>query len=1690
MKKQLFFIAIVILPLFAIAQIYVPDDNFEQALIDLGYDSGSLDDYVPFSNISGVTSLDISSKGISDLTGINGFPSLQTLYCNDNQLSTISLSNNSQLRDLRLNDNNLVFITLSNLTQLEIFSANNNQLSSLNVASNPALRALSVSQNNLTTLDTSSNPFLVQILCDRNQLTSLTIDTFSDLTDLYCYDNQLTSLDLTTNFNLEILWCRTNKLTSINTTGITSLKTYVAYDNELASIDVSTNTALDVLSLGDNNMSTINISNNTLLTELYLSSNQFTTLDVTSNPLLEEFWCQRNQINTLNTSGLSALKTYVAYDNQLATIDVSTNTGLDLLSLGTNNLSAIDVSNNTLLTELYLSRNQLSTIDLQLHTALEKFGIFDNQLSTIDLTNNSNLQLADIGTNDYTSIDLTANTQLTEIYIQNCPNLEEVNVKNGANQNLTNFLATDNPNLSCIEVDDPATSTANWSGIDPGTIFNIDCNYGNVYVPDDAFEQALIDLGYDTAPLDDYVITENINTVTNLDISNLGIVDMTGIEAFVALEDLNCSGNSIANLTISANTLLTDLNVSNNMITELDLTTNLVLVNLNVNTNRLNLLDLNNQAQLVDFEGINNDLILLFIKNGNNTNVTNFAATNNPNLTCIEVDDVAYSTANWTNIDTQTSFNTDCNQFYTYVPDDIFEQTLIDLGYDSGALNNYVLTTNINTITTLDVSNKGIADLTGIHDFTAIEQLNCSYNALNSLDIRPNANLEVLNCSFNVISSIDVSNNYALRSLTLWNNVLTELNVNNNSALEYLDVDRNTITTLDLSYNTQLTTLYANANELERLNVKNGNNTNVNVLNTYGNTNLACIQVDDTAYSTANWLAVDPHSSFSDSCNYDFTYVPDDAFEQALVDLGYDTAPLDDYVPKATVAVITTLDISNIGINDLTGIEDFTALQELNCSSNTLGTLDVRNNLNLTNLNCASNALTELNILTNIQLTTLNASGNMLSILNVLNNTLLESVNINNNNIKVFKVNFHPVLNELYANNNTALEVLNVKNGNNTNFISFSATGNPSLTCIQVDDATWSTTNWTNIDNQASFNQDCGYGTYVPDDNFEQALIDLGFDSGPLDDYVPTANFNAVTFLSLDIRNKGITDLTGIEDFSTLYFLRCSNNSITHMNMSNNTILSSLYCNDNDLTYLNVSIPNLSRLECHYNDLTTLDLSNTPELKNLNAEVNDFTTIDFSANIKLEELNIRQNDLKTLELPTNTLLKVLDCEFNRLTNINVSNTPLLETILFGGNKIKTIDFSNNINLTEIDGDDNFLAELDLSANVNLLSLNLARNDFTTIDVSANVLLKDITMSNGFLSEISLATNVDLEEVYFSSNRLKMLDLSNNINITYMALSSNELTALNVQNGNNTNVTSFNTVSNPNLYCVVVDDTAYSTANWSSVPSQVIFNETSCDYIELGAKVLLQGASLNPNTGEESLMRDDLRVNGLINETSPYADGATAAVIVRSDDNAANSMVDWVWVELRAFNDPRHVVAGQSGILQRDGDIVATDDDLTTPLIFDGLPVAKYHVVVKHRNHLGVMTASSVTLKQTMTTVDFTNATNQIAYGNNAQTTFGMQTNKAAMWAGNVNGDTIVQYSGTNPDTPAILSTVLNAPGNFLNFPTFSVSGYTTDDLNMDGSTQYSGTNPDTPVILQNVLAHPGNFLNFSTYQIIEQLPGN
>jgi len=118
------------MPLISMAQqqqTYVPDNNFEAVLEYMGIGNGiPNDNYVTTANISDITNLLIYSQDISDLTGIEDFLSLGRLSVQDNQLTSIDLSNNTDLKILHVNDNQLTQLDLSNNPMIEIFHGFNN----------------------------------------------------------------------------------------------------------------------------------------------------------------------------------------------------------------------------------------------------------------------------------------------------------------------------------------------------------------------------------------------------------------------------------------------------------------------------------------------------------------------------------------------------------------------------------------------------------------------------------------------------------------------------------------------------------------------------------------------------------------------------------------------------------------------------------------------------------------------------------------------------------------------------------------------------------------------------------------------------------------------------------------------------------------------------------------------------------------------------------------------------------------------------------------------------------------------------------------------------------------------------------------------------------------------------------------------------------------------------------------------------------------------------------------------------------------------------------------------------------------------------------------------------------------------------------------------------------------------------
>lgn len=199
--------------------------------------------------------------------------------------------------------------------------------------------------------------------------------------------------------------------------------------------------------------------------------------------------------------------------------------------------------------------------------------------------------------------------------------------------------------------------------------------------------------------------------------------------------------------------------------------------------------------------------------------------------------------------------------------------------------------------------------------------------------------------------------------------------------------------------------------------------------------------------------------------------------------------------------------------------------------------------------------------------------------------------------------------------------------------------------------------------------------------------------------YVKNSIANGMTYITktqakniteIDVNNKWITNLKGIEYFTGLKKLICYRNQLeTTLDLSKNTELTELNCYSCNMTTLDLSKnTKLIVLKCYDNKLTSLDLSNNTKLEILSCHKNissDYylTTLDVSKNTALRELNCFCQRITSLDLSKNTNLESLNCHSNKLTSLNLSNNTKLTELMCYENQLTSLIVSPNGKLTSI-----------------------------------------------------------------------------------------------------------------------------------------------------------------------------------------------------------------------------------------------------------------------------------------------------------------------------------------------------------------------------------------------------------------------
>jgi hypothetical protein len=435
----------------------------------------------------------------------------------------------------------------------------------------------------------------------------------------------------------------------------------------------------------------------------------------------------------------------------------------------------------------------------------------------------------------------------------------------------------------------------------------------------------------------------------------------------------------------------------------------------------------------------------------------------------------------------------------TQIPDTNFEQALLDQNIDSdGVLNGKIFTGDIKNVTELTIANLNISDLSGIQDFTNLENLDVSNNVLTTINLITNTSLRLLNLSYNQLTNLDIGENVVLTDLNVGNNSLTLLDVTQNDELVNLYANSNQLVNFDINQNDKLKRLHLDDNALEIVYLSNGANRTITDITLNNNPDLICITVDEVDYSTTNWTARDAAASYSLNCNSVWeVYVTDDTLEETLKTeiQGLDNDGDGKITIEEALLFTGDLDLNGKSIDNILGLEVFTNAASINISNN-----------NITNIDALLNANSFL-----VRSTT---SNKIRSVARKVNN--VRKLDVSNNSIISIDISELTNFTELNVRNNK-LKYLDVKNGSNQSLILLNATGNPELTCIQVDDvvAAESKPGWTK-DALASYNTSCQTAALSVDNILEH---NISVYPNPAQTFVQVSLTNGLELKSLEIYN-------------------------------------------------------------------------------------------------------------------------------------------------------------------------------------------------------------------------------------------------------------------------------------------------------------------------------------------------------------------------------------------------------------------------------------------------------------------------------------------------------------------------------------------------------------------------------------------
>ena len=898
-------------------------------------------------------------------------------------------------------------------------------------------------------------------------------------------------------------------------------------------------------------------------------------------------------------------------------------------------------------------------------------------------------------------------------------------------------------------------------------------NAQNVFIPDANFKKLLVFDPTINLNLDNEIQVSEAKTVTEIQVDGALIKDLTGIEYFSNLQILDASYNNfrkidlrgiytlkevslkgcnLDSIKLSPINSLKIINLDSNNLKSLDFSNFIFLTDININKNQFSNLDLSQNLSLKNIYASNNQLISVKFNNKynlsnlylQNNKIQSLSLTNMTNLINLDISgnelisvclsNNVYLNSNQFKKDAKTQWWNNCEIVNIY-----------DKNFKNKVLNDYSINTDkdtlilqreIDTVSTLNISNLNISNLSGLEKFINLKNLDASYNNLSNFNFNNLPSLEKIFISHNKLSSFAFLPGNTLKVVDIGNNLITnQIDFTNVNKIEVFKADSNLIESIYFSNAKTLTTIDLRFNKLKSI-IYIYESTSLTHLDLTLNSllNKICIgnvrNLPNTFLKDANAVWVDCFNPVIDIDIFDIT------IKNYLLSSKYNlNKDLDIQVSEANL--IDTLILTNKNIKHIKGIEQFNALKCLKLDSNQIDSCKLYVKSNLSKFSISNNKLKYLdlyyekedinpgldldfsynyikNINFNKQLTlirNLNCSYNFLEKLDLTNVyfynefyldashnkiiefilpqielssgylglNLLQYINLSHNQLHTFSQNRFNAVSILNLESNF-IESINFDNLfllKNVNLNSNNLSNLDLYTLINLESV--SALSNINLKSICVFNKD---SVQVQKDN--TTIITDECVTGPIIKNLSKEFYNYLISNGVDKDNDKRISINETKD-------------IKRLNLSNNNIssLSGIEYFE-ELTYLNVSNNNIKKIELDNNlkidtliaNYVNLDSINVNKLSNLiylSLDSSGIKKLNIKSNLILEYLSVCLNELEYINLENNILLKEVNITGmrNKIDSINLKSLKSLTSLRIGMSSLKYIEFGSLDKMIEI-----------------------------------------------------------------------------------------------------------------------------------------------------------------------------------------------------------------------------------------------------------------------------------------------------------------------------------------------------------------------------------------------------------------------